>query len=253
MAEDAERREDEHHDDKGAAPAGDAAKKRQRIEWIVAGAAVLTAIFAYLLLKKPAASTTSTTPSATTVVSTPNTATPGRSQVSVSTPTGYSYTGPAGYMPTPGAIRSSVPSTTGFTRGTTPGLAKTTPVPFKTPTATKPQTPQPSASQSTHAYATLVPRGYGYSVGNYQAGTVPGSTGQTYATEATYTSTLAAFGRGTSVYIQTAPGKFSQVTKTQFVTMEKGTAGTSRQTTTYVKNAAQQMAHKVNPSQAVSS
>ena len=73
-------------------------------------------------------------------------------------------------------------------------------------------------------------------MGNYGAGTQTGSTGATYATEATYTSTLAAFGRGTAVYYETAPGHFSQITKTKFVTMEKGTAGTNRQTTTYVKN-----------------
>lgn len=79
------------------------------------------------------------------------------------------------------------------------------------------------------------PMGYGYSYGTYQAGAFTGYTGSKYNTISTYTATLTDFKKGLPVYIQTSPGTFSQITKTQFVAIEPKSHGGPGSTTTYVK------------------
>lgn len=105
--------------------------------------------------------------------------------------------------------------------------------------ATKPTTNQgvspTSTSVTTVTLANAKPQGYGFSFGTYQMGNFTGYTGSKYNTISTYTATLTDFKKGLPVYIQTSPGTFSQITKTEFVALEPKAHGGPGSTTTYVK------------------
>lgn len=94
---------------------------------------------------------------------------------------------------------------------------------------------RPPTSVTPVTLANATPQGYGFSYGTYKMGSFTGYTGSKYNTISSYTATLTDFKKGLPVYIQTSPGTFSEVTKTQFVALEPAAHGGPGSTTTYLK------------------
>lgn len=165
----------------------------------------VVAVGVYLVFLRKKTSGTASASSTGSVSTPPQTET-------ITYPTGSSYSGPVGYAPTgggggsPGTGPSSGPG--GGNSGLTGGQIVTAP------------------GLSFH--------GTGYSIGNYQGGTVQGNTGSPFSTVSSYAQTLNLLNSGAAVYYQPAPGVFQQITSaTQLKSLEHTQKGP--QTTTYVK------------------
>lgn len=172
-------------------------------------AIVAVGVYLVFLRKK---STTSSTASTGSVSVPPQTET-------VTYPTGSSYSGPVGYAPggTGGGGGGASPGTG---PGSGPGGGNVA----------------LTGGQILGGGGPLSFHGTGYSVGNYQGGTVQGSTGSPYTTISSYNQTLNYLNSGVPVFYQPAPGVFQQLTASRFKQLEAtGKAGPGKATTTYVK------------------